>query len=154
MPTILSVDDLTPFAEINQAKAMAMVEDAVALAARVAPCILSDSFAETAAARAILRGAVLRWHEAGTGAFQQRQIGPFGESYDTRQTRRGMFWPTEIEALQELCRGDSEPAGAFSVDTVSTTRANHAEICALNFGAVYCSCGAVLTNELYPIFEV
>ncbi len=44
--------------------------------------------------------------------------------------------------------------GAFGVDVFGLTGAGHAEICALNFGALYCSCGAVLTNELYPLWEL
>jgi hypothetical protein len=31
-----------------------------------------------------------------------------------------MFWPSEIEQLQDLCKGP-EVSGAFSVDTVGTT---------------------------------
>jgi hypothetical protein len=31
-----------------------------------------------------------------------------------------MFWPSEIEQLQDLCKGP-EVSGAFSVDTVSPT---------------------------------
>lgn len=30
----------------------------------------------------------------------------------------------------------------------------HAEICALNFKATYCSCGADLTNDQYPLYEL
>lgn len=110
-------DDLAPFATIDAAKAQAMIDDALALAARVAPCITQSTFEHDAAAKAILRGAVLRWNDAGTGAFQSQQIGPFGESYDTRQQRRGMFWPSEIEQLQELCRDGDPTPQAFVVDT-------------------------------------
>lgn len=150
----LSIDDLEPFAPgIDPAKAEAMIEDALALAARVAPCLSDDEFEFDGAARAILRGAILRWNEAGTGAYQAQQAGPFGVTVDTRQQRRSMFWPSEIEQLQELCRGEVD-GGAFSIDTnPSRFTANHADICSLNFGALYCSCGAVLTAGLYPIYE-
>lgn len=146
--------DLAPFAEIPSVKALAMIEDAVALAARVAPCITEATFAYEGAAKAILRGAILRWHEAGSGAkvSQSENIGAYGysDTFDNRQTRRGMFWPSEIEQLQELCR-TSGPSGAFTVDT-SPLGVMHADICALNFGATYCSCGADLT--LYgPLYE-
>lgn len=148
-------EDLAPFADtaIPAEKATAMIEDAVALAARVAPCILSADFEHAAAARAILRGAILRWHEAGTGAMQAETIGPYSYTQDNRQTRRGMFWPSEITQLQELCR-TSGPSGAFSVDTVGVAPlANHAEVCALRFGALYCSCGADLTGS-FPLYEL
>lgn len=116
--TWLDPSDLKPFApDIDDVKAAAMIEDAMALAARVAPCITEETFAYSAAAKAVLRGAILRWHESGTGAVTQQSAGPFAQSLDTRQVRRGMFWPSEIEALQDLCKG-TEASGAFSVDTV------------------------------------
>jgi hypothetical protein len=99
--------DLTPFATIDEAKAQAMIDDAMALAARVAPCILDADFAYTDAARAIIRGAVLRWNEAGTGALQAQTAGPFGQTVDTRQQRRGMYWPSEINDLAALCSQSS-----------------------------------------------
>lgn len=147
----LSVADLEPFATIEPAKAQAMIDDAVALAARVAPCILEAGFLHEAAARAILRGAVLRWYEAGTGALQTQQVDDYSYTVDNRQQRRGLFWPSEIEQLQNLCKTDG-PSGAFSVDTVGAAVEQHSDICALRFGAVYCSCGAVLTMNL-PLYE-
>ncbi len=101
--TFLSPDDLTPFATIDPAKADAMIEDAEAMAVLAAPCITAVGFTHEAAVRAILRGAILRWNEAGTGALQAQTAGPFGQTLDTRQERRGMFWPSEIVALQNLC---------------------------------------------------
>jgi len=146
----LTPEDLAPFADIDPAKAAAMIEDALALAATVAPCITEDSFTGEGAARAILRGAVLRWHESGTGALQTQSAGPFGVTLDNRQPRRGLFTPTEIEQLQGLCKGAS--TGAYAVDTVSTGAVRHADICALRFGATYCSCGALLTGG-DPLWE-
>ena len=152
MPAVTFVPaDLDPFNPgIDPEKAQAMIDDALALAARVAPCILEDDFAYPAAAKAILRGAVLRWEDSGTGALQAQTAGPFGQTLDTRQPRRGMFWPSEITELQKLC-SDGTSSGAFSVDTVSTTVV-HAEICAINFGANYCSCGADIAG--YPLYEL
>lgn len=153
MPAVTVVlSDLSPFATINAVKAQAMIDDALALAARVAPCILEATFTYEAAAKAIIRGAILRWNEAGTGASTSLQAGPFGQTLDTRQTRKGMFWPSEIEQLQELCRG-AELVGAFNVDTVGSTIPVHADTCALNFGGQYCSCGAILTG-LFPLYGV
>ena len=57
----------------------------------------------TAAVRAILRGAVIRWNDSGSGALQAQTAGPFGQTHDTRQERRGMFWPSEIVPLQSFC---------------------------------------------------
>ncbi len=112
--------DLTPFAVIDEVKAAAMIEDAMALAERLAPCISTPGFLHEKAARAILRGAILRWHESGSGAYTSKQesAGPFAQNqvYDTRQVRKGMFWPSEITGLQDLCKLD-ESSGAWSYDT-------------------------------------
>ncbi len=139
--------DLAPFADIDPAKAAALIDDAIAMAAMIAPCILSDDFTQEAAAKAILRGAILRRNDAGTGALTQRQAGPFGESIDTRQAWRGWFLPAEAEQLRKLC--SSGGSGAYSVDTVACATA-HSETCSLVFGAVYCSCGADIAGQ--PIY--
>lgn len=154
MPAVnLTPPDLAAFAVIDEDKALAMIEDCMAMAALVAPCILDPAFTHPAAAKAILRGAVLRWNESGSGAYsaETQTAGPFGYtvSMDSRQQRRGMFWPSEITQLQELC--STGKAGAFSVDTASTGFGVHSEICSVNFGATYCSCGAVLAGV--PLYE-
>lgn len=45
----------------------------------------------------------------------------------------------------------AKASGAFTVDTVGVDSA-HMPWCALNFGAVYCSCGVDIAGE--PIFEL
>lgn len=152
MPAVtLTPDDLAPFAEIPLLKAEALIEDAIALAARVAPCILDEDFAHAAAAKAILREAILRRNEGGTGAITQQGAGPFQMTVDNRQVRRALFRPDEISQLQELCR-DSKPA-AFAIDTAPGRFGHHSPICSLVFGAAYCSCGADLTGA-GPLYEV
>lgn len=117
----LTIDDLAPFASIDADLAAALIDDAVALAARVAPCITDDDFAYAAAAKAILRGVILRYHETGTGAVQSQTAGPYGMTVDTRQERRAMFWPSEINMLQDLCRNAADGTGAaFQIDTTPT----------------------------------
>lgn len=111
--TFLGVEDLKPFANIDPDKAAAMIEDAEAMAVLAAPCIAEEGFNNFMAVRAILRGAVLRWNDAGSGAVQSQTVGPFGQTMDTRQERRGMFWPSEIVALQSLCAGTE--GGVYSV---------------------------------------
>ena len=46
--------------------------------------------------------------------------------------------------------GLTDPSGAFSIDMVPTSTM-HLPWCALNFGALYCSCGVDIAG--YPIFE-
>lgn len=151
MGLFISPEDLTPFADIDEVKATAMIEDAEAMALLAAPCLAEGPEApKIAAAKAILRGAILRWHDAGTGVVQQTQVGPFGQSLDTRQVRKGMFWPSEIEQLQGLC-ATAEKGKAFGVDTVSSGCA-HLPWCSLMLGATYCSCGVDIAGE--PIYEL
>jgi hypothetical protein len=118
---LLTTDDLAPFATIDDDKAEAMVGDAVALAAISAPC-LADPDALTdgqiAAAKAVLRAAVLRWADSGSGAAASQAWGSFSQTLDTRQARRTMFWPSEITALQKICKAGSD-GGAFSIDTAA-----------------------------------
>jgi hypothetical protein len=120
MGTFLIVDDLAPFATIEAAKAEAMIDDAEAMALLAAPCIAAEGFAYGTAVKAILRGAVLRWNEAGSGALQAQNAGPFGQTLDTRQERRGMFWPSEIVSLQSLC-ADSQ-GGVYSTSLAGPER--------------------------------
>ena len=149
----LTPEDLAPFASISEAKALVMIEDAMALAARVAPCIISADFAHDGAARAILRRVVLRWNDQGSGALTTESVDDYSGTVDTRQPSRNLFWPSEITQLQELCK-TGEASGAFSVDTVSVSPlVQHADICSLRFGATYCSCGAVLTLA-GPLWEL
>lgn len=104
--TFLIVGDLVPFATIEVSKAQAMIDDAEAMAVLAAPCITAVGFTHADAVKAILRGAVLRWNDSGSGALQAQTAGPFGQTLDTRLERRGMFWPSEIVSLQNLCVGD------------------------------------------------
>ncbi len=132
MGQFIQTTDLAPFATIDAVKAAAMIEDAEAQAILTAPCIpglLTPPAGETAEERAvresklaaiksILRAAILRWEEAGTGAVQSETIGPFTQSVQ-QASRRSMFWPREIEQLQAVCSGGEREA--FTVDTAPTT---------------------------------
>ena len=51
MASFLTVDDLEPFATIDPVKADAMIEDAEALAALAAPCIMAAEFTNVTAVR-------------------------------------------------------------------------------------------------------
>lgn len=150
MPAVsLTTADLAPFAEIPPAKAQAMIADAVAMAAVIAPCILEEDFASADAAKAVIRGAVLRWHEAGQGAVSQLTALQFSQTFDTRQPRRNLFWPSEITMLEKLCQ-DASSGGVWAYDTV-TSGEYHADWCAFVFGANYCDCGAILAGV--PLWE-
>ncbi len=159
----ITSDDLVPFATIAEAKANEMIEDAEAQAILTAPCIpdlLTAPEGETpadkarreakvAAVKGILRGAILRWNEAGTGVTQVQAAGPFSQTLQY-QGRRAMFWPTEITDLQKICAGPK--AKAFALDTAPGGYSAHPPWCSLMFGATYCSCGVSIAGE--PIYEV
>src|SRR4051794_2337513 len=97
-----------------------MIDDAMALAARVAPCLNEAGFAHEAAARAILRRVILRWNDQGTGALTTEAVDDYSGTTDTRTPSKNLFWPSEIAQLQELCRTGNEPTGAFGIDTLPT----------------------------------
>ena len=104
MPAVdITPDDLQPFASISEDKAQAMIDDALAIAAAVAPCILSAEFEHPDAAKAIIRGAILRWNDASSGAITQQSMGPWQVTVDSNTRRNGMFWPSEIADLSKLC---------------------------------------------------
>jgi hypothetical protein len=113
---------------------------------RIAPT--ADQLSE---ARLVLIGAVKRWTEASSGAFQAQQAGPFGVTVDTRQRTGFNLWPSEIEALQAIC-ATATTSGAFTIDTAPSLSGVHAPWCALAFGATYCSCGADIAGV--PLYEV
>lgn len=121
MGVSITVDDLLVFnPDLDESMAEIWIRDGMALAKRVAPCIDDEEFPFADAAAAIIRGAILRWADSGSGAISQktRVAGPFTstDTFDTRQKRRTLFFPTEISELQKLCQ-DANSGGAFAIDT-------------------------------------
>jgi hypothetical protein len=112
----LETSDLSPFVtDLDGAKAEILITDALALAVRVAPCLADETLSAdvAAAAKAILRAAVLRWYEAGAGVSTQLQAGPF-QSQQSTTSRRTQFYPNEIRDLAALC--SSGVRKAYMVD--------------------------------------
>lgn len=148
MAVAISTADLAPFAEIKPEKAQAMIEDAWSMAVLIAPCIDGDGFAHAGAVKAILRGAILRWNEAGAGGRTQvtDTVGPFSHAEAYQQpARRSMFWPSEIEQLKKLCAAGA--GKAWSYDTAPPLTDVHDDVCSRTFGAEFCSCGADLAGK-------
>jgi hypothetical protein len=73
-----------------------------------------------------------------------------GSTSKTYQSGKGRV--TILDEWWDLLSPAAAGSGAFAVDTVGVVINGHADICALNFGAMYCSCGAVLTQAL-PLYE-
>jgi len=121
------------------------VTDGTATWKRIAPT--SDGLAE---AKLVLLGAVKRWAEAGAGAIQSQTAGPYNMTLDTRQRTGFNLWPSEITDLQAICATSPTGRLAFSIDTAPGANVLHADICSLNFGALYCSCGVDIAG--FPLF--
>lgn len=159
MAAIITVEDL-PVSVQSHELVVSMVAGANAKASRVAPCLVEaleadpPTEAQSAAldeARLILVGAIQRWSQAGSGALQAQNAGPFGMTVDTRQRTGFNLWPSEISDLQAVCSTGPTGRQAFSVDTGGSFGTIHAEACALNFDALYCDCGADIAG--FPLFE-
>ena len=153
MATIITVADLP--ASIQSAELVdVMVAAANARASRVAPCLADTatppSDDQLAEAKLVLIGMVKRWTEAGAGAISQQSAGPFQMSVDTRQRTGFNPWPSEIEALQDICSDGTASTAAFSITPTGST-VTHMPWCSINMGAVYCSCGADIAG--YPLYE-
>ena len=152
----LTPEDLAAFATIDSAKAEQMIEDAEAMALLAAPCLSGAlTSAQAAGVKAVLRQALMRWQDAGSGAVTQQQAGPWMQSVDTRQERKGMFWPSEIAQLRDICAGFSgaDSTGAYTIDTAPSWGGRHSPFCSLMFGALYCSCGSDINNYEGPLYE-
>lgn len=153
MAELLTLDDLpSSFSRIEVGELDIMLAGANAKALRVAPCLVDGTDAVRAEARLVLLGALKRWSEAGSGAKQTETAGPFSQTIDTRQRTGYNLWPSEIENLQSLC-ADASTGKVFAVDTAPGPGSAHLPWCALAFGATYCSCGADLTADQYPLYE-
>lgn len=162
MAAIIAATDL-PSAIQTHELVDVMVAGANAKASRVAPCLTWDGTGtdepaptadQLAEAKLVLIGAVKRWADAGSGALESQNAGPFGMSVDTRQRTGFNLWPSEIEGLQDICKGDdADTRSAFSFDTAPTSGlAGHSPYCDLHFGGATCSCGYTLTG-IAPIYE-
>jgi hypothetical protein len=149
--------DFNEFAStVSTEKRQQMIDDALGLALFHAPCIATSEFAHRAAAKAIVRGAILRWIEAGSGAVVTQSTMSYGQTIDTRQPRRGMFYPSEIADLKRLCGAADDTGGAFNIDTLPAGGTIHSPVCNSQawLGGGPCSCGANLTGTPgYPLWE-
>lgn len=133
-----------------------LIDDAESLAILSAPCLAGGMTAlqpfQYKAARAIMRGAVLRWNDAGTGAVESQSAGPFSMS-TTTQARRNSYWPSEKSDLKEICRNPNS-GKAFSIDTLASGLSSHSPTCSLVFGATHCTCGADIGGSDGPIYDL
>lgn len=113
----ITPEDLAPFASIPEIKALAMIADAEAKAIIAAPPLGDPAKlteVQRAQVKAILRDAILRWNDRGSGALTQTSIGQVSVSADTRIASRNLFTAAELDLLRAIAGGDG--GGAFSLD--------------------------------------
>jgi hypothetical protein len=160
MPAVsISPDDLKPYRpDIPPDQAQAMIDDAMAYAAFIAPCILDPRFEYADAAEAIIKQAICDWYDTGTGSVTSQTAGPFGVTIDTRARKNGFFTEKQEEQLKAMCSAGSGTVSgggsAWGYDTIPTTvQQQHAEICCKTFNEPHCSCGANLTKTGQPLWD-
>ena len=99
---------------VETARVEAMIRVVSARATALAPCIAGPlTPAQTETVRAILLDAVVRWGEAGSGAVRTQTAGPFSQTVDTTQDRRGVFLASEFADLRGTLAGAAREA--FSI---------------------------------------
>ncbi|WP_068270351.1 hypothetical protein [Aldersonia kunmingensis] len=82
----------------------AMCEDATATAKIAAPQLRTTDLddLERRAVRAVLRAAVVRWFNGSGTGLTTASAGPFAASFDNSNERRGVLWPSEVQALRAI----------------------------------------------------
>lgn len=160
MADIIQVTDL-PSAVQQDSSAALMVAGANGQAERVAPCLFwegtadsdtpAPSAGQTAEAKLVLLGAIIRWTQQGAGGVQQQVAGPFSVGTFQSQSTGYRLWPSEITQLQDICSDDSGPA-IGSIDTAPSLLSGHLPWCDWMFnGGTSCSCGYDIAER--PIYE-
>ena len=101
--------------DITDETAELFIRDAVAMAVTIAPGLKTADQDTQDAAAGVIRGAIVRWGEAGAGGISSRlQVaGPFTQQEAYRQ-RTSMFFPSEEALLKRLA--DSASRRVYSVD--------------------------------------
>lgn len=116
MPAITPEDLKAALPGQSDEALQAWIDDALALAERIAPCISHPEFPHGAALKALIRAAIRYNAGGGGGAVTQISAGPWQKSVDTRNTTSGiMFSPAQEKQLRAMCRPRVSEAGAYSV---------------------------------------
>lgn len=119
----LEVEDVKPLVsdtKITDAKIAIMIDDITARAVGLVPELDTDmTHSQEALARAVLRKAVVRWIESGSGGVstKSQSAGPYSvqETYEARGDRP-LFYDSEIAELKGIFPHVYGRRKAFSVD--------------------------------------
>lgn len=125
----LTIPDVQVFdPQIDPAKCAQMIQDLTSRAIMAAPGLDSDDLTDVQrnAVKGILRTALLRWNDAGTGARTTRSVshttGPYGQTDSTTYeplAAKSRLWPSEIEELRNIVKDAVPQKGkAFSINMI------------------------------------
>ena len=122
MGLYLQPDDVTPLADIKPARLTVLIEDAETFATMAAPPLaarLTLTDQQRAQVKTILRRAVVRESDAGTGAKTQESAGLYFYMVDTRTARSVSFLSEED---QDALRGIVGLGRSTNADTIDSRR--------------------------------
>lgn len=112
----ITPDELRAYGlDISDKTAELFIRDAIAMAVTIAPGLKTADQDTQDAAAGVIRGAIVRWAESGSGgvASQAKTMGPFTTQESYRQ-RSSMFFPSEEALLKRLA--DSASRRVWAVD--------------------------------------
>jgi hypothetical protein len=119
MGLYLGPEDFTALVEVEADRLAILIEDAEVFAVMAAPPLAVPSALteqQRAQARTILRRAVVRESDSGTGAKVQEVAGPYSYSVDTRTAGRVSFLTDEEEDALRGVVGIVKSTQAFNID--------------------------------------
>lgn len=109
--TIEEIQQALP--ELSDEEATNLITDVEAVAAVYAPCITSPTFPYKAAAKAIIKKAIVYDVESKEDHVKREVMGPFQTEYTTHSRSGTFFSKSQIETLQSLCA--SATPGMYSI---------------------------------------
>lgn len=154
MGQYLTPEDFTAFT-IDAALLPVLIEDAEVYATLAAPPLANPASltdAQRAQVKTVLRRAVVREADSGTGAKIQETAGQYSYTVDSRTARSTSFLTEEEEALLQGIVGTTRGNTVFSLDVTPTlSTSEHLPWCDLMFGGTVCTCGVAIAG--YPLYE-
>lgn len=154
--------------EMEEGAAQEMIITVWARVLKVAPCLRVsqdepsplDDPVNLQIVKDVVRGAVLRWADRGSGALKFQSSGDFSQ---TLADVGALLRPNEIRELEEMCGEFTRQQRAATISTATyNNEIVHAPWCSVNFAAgalnpqpgapVFCNCGSILNNGAGPIW--
>jgi hypothetical protein len=124
MGLYLQPADVTPLVDIELARLAVLIEDAETFATMAAPPLadpLTLTEQQRAQVKTILRRAVVRESDSGTGAKVQESAGVYAYTVDTRTARSVSFLTEEEQDTLRGIVGLGRSTTAFTIDLAPTS---------------------------------